>query len=110
MVVNPPDGVVPLTAVDTHKFVLVSSVETFEIFLRSHLLFVSKSACCVVEMVMDPVSGVVLGFTGQADPLVQLFTIKLLIIPPTKKYYYYDNLVSSVAQVTVQLSSLKFNS
>ena len=82
---NPPDGVVPLTAVDTHKLVLVSSVETFEIFLRSHLLFVSKPACCVVEMVMDPVSGVVLGFAGQADPLVKLFTIKLLIIPPISR-------------------------
>ena len=92
MIVNTPDGVVPLTAVNTHKLVLLSSIETFEIFLRSHLLFVSKPACCVVEMVMDPVSGVVLGFAGQTDPLVQLFTIKLLIIPPAKKYkYYYDS-------------------
>ena len=70
MVVNPPDGVVSLTAVDTNKLVVLSSVETFEIFLRSHLLFVSKSACCVVEMVVDPVSGIVLGLTGQTDPLV----------------------------------------
>ena len=87
MVVNPPDSVVSLTAVDTNKLVVLSSVEAFEIFLRSHLLLVSKSAGCVVEMVMDPMSGIVLGLTGQADPLVQLFTIKLLIIPPANKNY-----------------------
>ena len=85
MVVNPPDSVVSLAAVDTHELVVLPSVETFEIFLRSHLLFVSKPAGCVVEMVVDAVSGVVLGLAGQTDPLVQLFPVKLLIIPPTNK-------------------------
>ena len=87
MVVNPPDGVVPLTAVHTDKLVVLSSVETLEIFLRSHLLSVSKSTGCVVEMVVDAVSGVVLGLTGQTHPLVQLFPIKLLIIPPANKNF-----------------------
>ena len=85
MIVNPPDSVVSLATVDTDKLVVLSSVETFEIFLRSHLLLVSKPACSVVEMVMDPMSGVVLGLTGQAHPLILLFPIKLLIIPPTKQ-------------------------
>ena len=91
MVVNPPDSVVPLAAVDTNELVVLSSVETFEIFLRSHLLFVSKAAGCVVEVVVDAVSGVVLGLTGQTHPLVQLFPIKLLIIPPANKLKYYYN-------------------
>ena len=85
MVVDPADGVVSLTTVDTNKLVVLSSVETFEVFLRSHPLFVSKAACCVVEMVVDPMGGVVLGLTGQTDPLVQLFPIELLIIPPASK-------------------------
>ena len=86
---NPSDSVVSLTAIHTNKLVVLTSIETFEIFLRSHLLFVSKPAGCVVEMVVDAVSGVVLGLTGQTHPLVQLFPIKLLIIPPANKLKYY---------------------
>ena len=82
---NPSDSVVSLTAIHTNKLVVLTSIKTFEIFLRSHLLSISKSAGSVVEMVMDPMSGVVLGLTGQAHPLILLFPIKLLIIPPTKQ-------------------------
>ena len=85
MVVNPSDSVVSLTAIHTNKLVVLTSIKTFEIFLRSHLLSISKSAGSVVEMVMDAMSGVVFGLTRQAHPLVQLFPIELLVIPPANK-------------------------
>ena len=85
MIVNPSDSVVSLIAIHTNKLVVLTSVETFEIFLRSHLRFISKSAGSVVEVVVDAMSGVVLCLAGQTHPLVQLFTIELLVIPPAIK-------------------------
>lgn len=82
VIVNPSDGVVSLAAIHTDKLFVLPSIKASEIFLGSHLLFVSKATSCMVEMVMYAMCGVVLSIAGQTDPFINLFPIKLLIISP----------------------------
>ena len=82
MVVNPSYGLVPLTAAQTDKLVVVTGVIAPEVFLLCNLFSVTKATDGVVKMIVNAMSAVVLTATRQADQFTLNLLVKLLVILP----------------------------
>ena len=79
------DGFILLTAAQTYKLVVrVASVVVAVGLLGGNLLLVPEAAGGGVEVVVHPVSGVVLRVAGQAYQLVVLLSVELLVTPPAR--------------------------